>query len=51
MVEINRRPTPDVGAYRRVLGSLRPEESAWLFVYRPRPAGSFLTRVDVEGKQ
>jgi serine protease Do len=50
VVEINRRATPDVATYRRVLGSLRPEESAWLFVYRPRPAGSFLTRVDVEGK-
>jgi serine protease Do len=49
VVEINRRATPDVATYRRVLGSLRPEESAWLFVYRPRPAGSFLTRVEVEG--
>ena len=29
--------------------TLHAEESAWLFVYRPRPAGSFLTRVEVEG--
>jgi serine protease Do len=51
VVEINRRATPDVATYRRVLGSLRAGESAWLFVYRPRPAGSVLTRVEVEGRR
>jgi serine protease Do len=51
VVEINRRPTPDVAGYRRVLGSLRPGESAWLYVYRPRPAGAFLTRVEVEKRR
>ena len=48
IVEVNRRPTPNLGAYRKVLASLAPDESAWLFVYRPRPAGSFLTKVEVE---
>ena len=45
---INRRATPDVAAYRRVLGSLEPGAPAWLYVFRPRPASSFLTRVYVE---
>jgi S1-C subfamily serine protease len=48
VVEINRRPTPDVAAYRRVLASLEPGQSAWLYVFRPRPTSSFLTRVYVE---
>jgi serine protease Do len=48
VVEVNRRPTPDLASYRRVLASLRPGEPAWLFVYRPRPSGSFLTRLEVE---
>ena len=39
IVEVNRHPTPNLGAYRKVLASLAPDESAWLFVYRPRPAG------------
>jgi serine protease Do len=51
VVEINRRATPDVATYRRVLGSLHAGESAWLFVYRPRPAESVLTRVEVEGRR
>jgi len=48
IVEVNRRATPNVTTYRRVVDSLRAGESAWLFVYRPRPDGSFLTRVEVE---
>jgi serine protease Do len=54
VVEVNRHPTPDIAAYRRVLESLRPGEPAWLFVYRPPPGGargslsSFLTRLEVE---
>jgi S1-C subfamily serine protease len=51
VVEINRRCTPDVRAYRQVLGSLAAGQSAWLYVYRPDPPGSFLTRVQVgEGR-
>jgi len=48
VVEVNRRSTPDVSSYRRVLEGLRPGEAAWVYVYRPRPRGSFLTRVEVE---
>ena len=50
-MEVNRQPTPDAAAYRRVLATLAPGESAWLYVYRPRPAGSFLTRVEVEKRR
>jgi serine protease Do len=49
VVEINRQPTPDLAAYRRVLSTLAPGESAWLYVHRPRPAAaSFLTKIEVE---
>ena len=48
VVEINRRPTPDVAAYRRVLGGLEAGAPAWLYVFRPRPQRSLLTRVYVE---
>jgi serine protease Do len=50
VVEVNRRPTPDVATYRRVLAALPRGAQAWLFVYRPRPAGSFLTKVEVDGQ-
>jgi serine protease Do len=48
VVEINRKPTADVAAYRRVLGGLEPGAPVWLYVFRPRPQQSFLTRVYVE---
>ncbi len=51
VVEVNRQPTPDLAAYRRVIGSLRAGDPAWLYVYRPQPKnarGSFLTRIEVE---
>ena len=48
VVEVNRRPTPDVAAYRRAVGALAPGEGAWLYVFRPRQRTSFLTRVEVE---
>ncbi|HET8647881.1 MAG TPA: trypsin-like peptidase domain-containing protein [Vicinamibacteria bacterium] len=48
ILEVNRRPTPDVDAYRRVLAGLRPREPAWLFVFRGRPGTHFLAKVDVE---
>jgi serine protease Do len=47
VVSINRRPTPDLATYRAVLGSLPPGRSVWLYVHRPVPEGSFLTRVEV----
>ena len=51
VVEVNRQPTPDLASYRKVLGSLKAGESAWLYVFRPQPRssrGSFLTRIEVE---
>jgi serine protease Do len=49
VVEVNRKPVPDLASYRRVLSSLRPGEVAWLYVYRPRPQeGSLLVKVEVE---
>ncbi len=48
VVEINRKPTPDVAAYRRVLAGLEAGAPAWLYVFRPRPQRSLLTRVYVE---
>jgi len=47
VVEVNRRSTPDIAAYRRALAELSQGESAWLYVYRPHPSGAFLARVEV----
>jgi serine protease Do len=50
VVEVNRRPTPDVASYRRIVSSLRVGDPAWLYVFRPQPKasrGSFLTRIEV----
>ena len=44
VVEVNRRATPDLAAYRRVVGALAPGEPAWLYVFRPRQRAAFLTR-------
>jgi len=51
VVEVNRQPTPDVAAYRRAVGSLPPGGPAWLFVFRPRPRGTFLAKIEVEGRR
>ena len=48
VLEVNRQPTPDLAAYRRAIGSLKSGDVAWLFVQRPRPAGTFLARIEVE---
>jgi serine protease Do len=48
IVEVNRTPTPDLAAYRRVVASLAEGEVAWLFVYRPRPGASFLAKLAVD---
>ncbi len=50
ILEINRRPTPDLATYRRVVASLKPGEPAWLFVYRARPETTLLVKAEVEGK-
>jgi serine protease Do len=48
IVEVNRHPTPDMAAYRKVLASLEPGQVAWLFVYRPRPETTLLIKTEVE---
>jgi S1-C subfamily serine protease len=48
IVEVNRRPTRDLAAYRKALAALAPGEAAWLFVYRPRLRASFLAKLEVE---
>jgi serine protease Do len=48
VVEVNRRPTPDLGAYKKALDSLKPGEVAWLYVYRTTttPRVSLLAKLD-----
>jgi serine protease Do len=48
VVEVNRKPTPDAAAYRRVVGALAPGDAAWLYVFRPEQRAGFLTRIEVE---
>jgi serine protease Do len=48
VVEVNRRPTPTVSAYREALAGLKAGEPAWLFVYRPRARVSFLAKAEAE---
>jgi serine protease Do len=50
IVEVNRRPTRDPESYAQAVRGLAPGKPAWLFVYRPRPAGTFLVKVEVEGR-
>jgi serine protease Do len=49
VVEVNRRPTSSLAAYRKALAQLKPGEAAWLYMYRPRPAGVYLTRIEAAG--
>jgi len=51
IVEVNRVPTPHESDYRKVLASLEDGQTAWLFVYRPRPEATFLAKVEVEKKK
>ena len=48
VVEVNRRPTPDLAAYRKLVAALTPGDPAWLYVFRPRQQTGFLTRIEVE---
>jgi serine protease Do len=50
ILEVNRKPTKDLAAYRKALSAVKPGDVAWLYVYRasPRPAGSFLVKIDPE---
>jgi serine protease Do len=51
IVEVNRTPTRTLAEYKQVLAALKPGEVAWLYVYRPRPAGVYLTRIETQGLQ
>jgi len=51
IVEVNRVPTPHQADYRKVVASLEDGQTAWLFVYRPRPEATFLAKVEVEKKK
>jgi serine protease Do len=50
IVEVNRKPTPDIASYRKVLSSFKSGDVAWLYVYRAstHPPGSFLAKIDAE---
>ncbi len=48
IVEVNRKPTPNLAAYRRVVGELATEASAWLLVRRPATGDIFLARLMAE---
>jgi len=45
VVELNRHPTPDLAAYRRVVESLPEGAAAWLYVRRPAGNTSFLAKL------
>jgi serine protease Do len=47
IVEVNRRATPDLSTYRKVVASLKKGDVAWLYVYRPRPRATFLVKAEV----
>jgi serine protease Do len=51
VVEVNRRPTPTLSDYEKAIAAVAPGESAWLLVYRPRPAEVFLTRIEAEARE
>src|SRR5262245_54743782 len=51
IVEVDRHATPHLGDYRKVVGSLKDGQVAWLLVYRPRPEGTFLVKVEVEKRK
>ncbi|MEO7836894.1 MAG: trypsin-like peptidase domain-containing protein [Acidimicrobiales bacterium] len=48
VVEVNRKPTPDLAAYKKLVATLPDGEVAWLFAYRPRPGSSFLAKLVVD---
>jgi serine protease Do len=47
ILEVNRKETPDLATYRKVITSLKQGAIAWLYVYRPRPRGTFLVKAEV----
>jgi serine protease Do len=49
IVEVNRRPTPDLATYRAVVDALTDGTVAWLYVYRPSANATFLAKLAREG--
>jgi serine protease Do len=48
IVDVNRQPTPDAAAYKRIIGAFDADSVAWLLVRRPSTGDVFLTRLDSE---
>jgi serine protease Do len=48
VVQVDRRPTGDLEAYRAVVGGLAPGSPAWLYRYRPRARSVALVKLEVE---
>jgi serine protease Do len=51
VVEVNRKATPSLPAYEKVVAGLKAGEGAWVLLYRPRPAGVYLTRIEAEARK
>jgi serine protease Do len=50
VLEVDRKPTPSLTAYQKALSGLTPGQVAFLLLYRPRPTGVFLARIEVEAR-
>jgi serine protease Do len=50
VLEVNRRPTTTVAAYEKARKGLPAGQGAWLLMFRPRPSGVYLTRIENEAR-
>jgi serine protease Do len=48
VLEVNRQPTPNLQTYQAAVRAIPGGQPAWVRVYRPRPAGTFLARLEKE---
>jgi serine protease Do len=48
ILEIDRKPIDGMSDYRKAVSALKDGDQAWLLVYRARPEGTFLAKVEVE---
>jgi serine protease Do len=48
ILEIDRKPIGGMSDYRKAVSALQDGGQAWLLVYRARPEGTFLAKVEVE---
>ncbi len=49
VLEVNRKPTPDLGTYRSVVLGRPRDAVTWLYLYRPRTAQSYLAKLKTDG--